>query len=119
MKKKNKNNVRWTEHTYIHSVRGKYGRQTSVSDLMDCEAAELQSDSFVYSSDLRVAPPGAKLHPQAFRLAVFDAAPHKSQIINLRKMSCVWQQRPESVKTSEPRRSSSEKKDSEKKSENN
>lgn len=69
--------------------------------LMDWRAAETQPDSFVCSSDPHVARAGAKLDPQAFRSAVVGAAAHKSQIINLRKMSCVWQPRPASVKASE------------------
>lgn len=68
------------------------------ADLMDWSAAETQPDSFVCSSDPRVARAGAKLDPQAFRSAGIGAAAHKSQIINLRKMSCVWQPRPASVK---------------------
>lgn len=43
---------------------------------------------------------GAKLDPQAFRSASITMTVHKSQIINLRKMSCVlhpWQLRLVSV----------------------
>lgn len=69
--------------------------------LMDCGAAETQPDSFVCNSDPRVARAGAKLDPQAFRSAAVGSAAHKSQIINLRKMSCVWQRRPASVKAPE------------------
>lgn len=81
------------KESQILTVRG-----SGSADLMDWSGAETQPDSFVCSSDPRVARAGAKLDPRAFRSAGIVAAAHKSQIINLRKMSCVWQPRPASVK---------------------
>lgn len=89
MKKKKKE----MKESQMSTVRG-----SGSADLTDWSAAETQPDSFVCSSDPRVARAGAKLDPRAFRSAGIGAAAHKSPIINLRKMSCVWQPWPASVK---------------------